>query len=173
KQHVRIPSAVEDYNLLSIGLSRFQHNELWIAYTYSKFVGMHDYTTVDTMYYATFDFQTLTQKKIQKDSRSAYPGGINTVQSYDMELKNGDYYFMSCPGIALGNAPDMPTAVFRRENGQDMVDTQYMLNISEHIGNHAYGLWQVADNQVVIRSERKDKYADFANHHAVYQFDYY
>src|SRR5690606_12820573 len=53
------------------------------------------------------------------------------------------------------------------------VDTQYMLNISEHIGNHAYGLWQVADNQVVIRSERKDKYDDFANHHAVYQFDYY
>ncbi len=173
KEQMPIPSAVEDFNLLSIGLSSFEKNELWVAYAYSKIVGQHDYTTSDTMYYATFDAHTLSEKKLQKDNRSTYPGGINTVQTYEARLQNGDYYFMSCPGIALGNSPSKPTAILRKLNGSDEVDAHYMLNVSDSIGNHAYGLWHLEGHNVIIRSERKDKFTDFSNHHAVFQFDYY
>lgn len=170
---VPIPSAMEDFNLVSIGLSQVNKDDLWIAYSYNKILGVNDYTTSDTMYFATYDLQNLELKNLQKDSRSTYPGGINTVQSYGAYLPNEDYYFMSCPGIALGNNLALPTAIFRKKKGSEQVDTTYMLNISDSIGNHAYGLWHIQGDQVIVRSERKDKYTDFSNHHAVFQFDYY
>lgn len=173
KLQVPIPGSLQDFDIISIGLSYLNKDEIWLAYTYNKMINHHSYTTIDTMYYSTFDMETFTHKELQKDSRSTYPGGINTVQPYGAQLVNGDYYFMSCPGVALGNRPSLPTAIFRRLNGNSHVDTTYMLSISDSIGNHAYGLWLVKDHEVIIRSERKDKYSDFSTHHRVFQFDYY
>lgn len=167
------PPAVADFNLLNIGVVDFVDNKLWIAYCYSKFLSSDDYTTSDTMYYATLDFSSLKILNLQKDTRSSYPGGVNTVQSYSARDELGNLYFMSCPGIALGNNQSRPTAIFRKKKGDHRVDTTYMLNISDAIHNHAYGFWYIGNQKAIVRSEQSDKYTDFSNHHSTFQFEYY
>lgn len=167
------PSAVADFNLLSIGVVDFVDNKLWIAYCYSKYLTIDDYTTSDTMYYATLDFSSLDILNLQKDTRSSYPGGINTVQRYSARDNQGDFYFMSCPGVALGNNLLKPTAIFRKKKGMSQVDTSYMLDVSETIKNHAYGFWYVSGQKAIIRSEQRELYTDFSNHHSTFQFEYY
>ncbi|TDS12913.1 hypothetical protein [Sphingobacterium paludis] len=168
-----LPAAVNDFDILSLGLLRYQNDKLWIAYAYSKMLSRTAYSTIDTMYYRTLDFASLRVLSEQKDTRSANPGGINTIQSYSGTAENGDFYFMSGPGIAAGNAMHLPTAIFRRKHGTEQVDQQFMINVSEQIGNHAYGFWYLGDNQALVRSEQADKFADFSNHHLVHQFDYF
>ncbi|WP_144062627.1 hypothetical protein [Sphingobacterium paucimobilis] len=167
------PASVADFNLLSIGLVDFVDDKLWMAYCYSKVLTIDDYTTSDTMYYATLDFSSFDIVNLQKDTRSSYPGGINTVQSYSFRDDQGDFYFMSCPGVALGNNLSKPTAIFRKKAGSQQVDTSYMLDVSERILNHAYGFWYVGGQKAIIRSEQRDLYTDFSNHHSVFQFEYY
>jgi len=167
------PSSIVDFNLLSIGVVDFVDDKLWIAYCYSKFLTADAYTTSDTMYYATLDFSSLEVLNLQKDTRSSYPGGINTVQSYSARNEQGDFYFMSCPGIALGNNLTKPTAIFRKKKGMHEVDTSYMLDISSIIHNHAYGFWYIGDQKAIIRSEQWNLYTDFSNHHLTFQFEYY
>ncbi|WP_437919457.1 hypothetical protein [Sphingobacterium sp. LRF_L2] len=173
KHILPIPSTIKDYNILNIGVSDLVGNKLWLAYSYSKYFDNGDYTTLDTMYFSTIDMKNFRLLKTQKDNRSSYPGGINTVQTYSGKAENGDLYFMSCPGIALGNNLNAATAIFRKKNNSDTVDTNYMLNISEKIKNHAYGFWYIGEQKAIIRSERKDKYTDFSNHHSTHQFEYY
>lgn len=167
------PTAVDDYSLINIGVVDLRADKLWLAYSYSKYVGSNDYTTSPTMYYATLNLETLAPLEQQEDQRSTYPGGISTVQSYQAKNEQGDLYFMSCPGIALGNTEGAPTALFRKVAGSDEVDTHYMIDISAKLGNHAYGFWYVGKQKAIIRSEQKDKYTDFADHHSTYQFEYY
>lgn len=173
EQLLPLPTAIADFDLLNIGVVDIVKDSLWIACSYSKYLEDKDYTTSDTMYYTTLDFTTLEVLDLQKDSRSSYPGGLNTVQSYSARAENGDFYFMSCPGVALGNNQSRPTAIFRKKNGQVRVDTDYILNISKAINNHAYGFWYIGGHKAIIRSEQKDKYTDFSNHHSTYQFEYY
>ncbi|MFD2744416.1 MULTISPECIES: hypothetical protein [Sphingobacterium] len=168
-----IPPAVNDFNILSLGLVRYDNDKLWIAFAYSKMLGHNEYTTLDTMYYRTLDFASLRVLSEQKDPRSTYPGGINTIQTYSGTAENGDFYFTSGPGIAAGNNIEQPSAIFRKKKGSDEVDTTYMVNISAQTGNHAYGFWYVGNGKAIVRGERSDKYTDFSNHHAVYQFEYY
>lgn len=166
-------AAAKGFNLLNIGVADVYADKLWIGYSYSKYLANESYTTSDTMYFSTLDLNSLALEHTQKDVRSAYPGGINTVQSYAAKDERGDLYFMSCPGVALGNRIDAPTAIFRKRTGESEVDTDYMINISEKIGNHAYGFWYIGQGKAIIRSERRDRYTDFSNHHSTYQFEYY
>ncbi|KGE12940.1 hypothetical protein [Sphingobacterium deserti] len=168
-----VPHAVNDFDILSLGFLQYRNDMLWTAYAYSKMLGHTAYTTVDTMYYRTLDFSSLRVLSEEKDTRSAYPGGINTIQSYSGLAENGDFYFMSGPGIAAGNTIHLPTAIFRRKHGAEKVDRQYMINVSKQISNHAYGFWYIGNNRALVRSEQADKYADFSNHHLVHQFDYF
>lgn len=173
KRVLPLPAAIDNFNLLNIGLAEVSDKNLWIGYSYSKYLADGGYTTIDTMYFTTINLQDFSIKKTQKDTRSSYPGGINTVQSYAAKNEAGDLYFMSCPGIALGNNIDAPTAIFRKQKGSDVVDSDYMIDISKEIKNHAYGLWYIGEQKAIIRSERKDRYTDFSNHHSTYQFEYY
>ncbi|MFD2599318.1 hypothetical protein ACFSQ3_10165 [Sphingobacterium corticis] len=170
---VPIPSAVREFNILSIGLMRYQADKIWLAYTYSKMIRGTDYTTIDTMFYATLDYQNLKNLGTETDGRSTYPGGINTIQTYSGTAENGDFYFTSSPGIAAGNAIELPSSIFRKKQNETTVDSSYMINISEQIKNHAYGFWYLGKDKAIVRSEQSDKFTDFANHHAVYQFDYF
>ncbi|MFZ4861770.1 hypothetical protein ACL9RF_06255 [Sphingobacterium sp. Mn56C] len=168
-----IPNTDTVFNRLNIGLVAVQNNALWLAYSFGNYLNMNDYSTQDTSYYINLDFKTLQVNNLQKDSRSTYPGGINTVQTYSADTENGDLYFMSCPGIALGNNLHQPTAIFRKPKNAINVDTNYMVNISKAIHNHAYGFWYIGNNKALIRSEQKDKFTDFANHHSTFQFEYF
>lgn len=167
-----LPYANDDFWALHVGLVQADKDNLWIAYSFFKSTGKYGYTTSDTTYYASIDYKNFQLKNIQKETRSTYPGGFNLIQSYSFETENGDYYFMTNPGIALGNNPKLPTAIFRKKKGQQLVDSDFMINISATIGNHAYGLWYVGNGKALIRNEQKELYTDFSNYYAVYQFEY-
>ncbi len=173
KSLIPIPQHIKDFDILSVGTIDFWDNKLWIGYAYSKVLNNRSYTTLDTMYFTTLDFSSMKIIAEQKDSRSTYPGGINTIQSYAARVENGDYYFMSGPGIVAGNVPDLPTAIYRRKNADNLVDTDYGIDISQAIKNHAYGFWYIGNGKAVVRAERKDKFKDISDHYLVYQFEYY
>ncbi len=169
---VDLPKSVGDYGSLSVGFSTFRGDHMLVGYCYGKLLNNTDYTTIDTLYTAVLSYPTMEIMAIHKDSRSAYPGGINTVQQYGFTDEAGDYYFMSCPGIALGNVPSKPTAIFKIPASSDRIDPDYWINISKQIGNDAYGLWYLGNGKAIIRNERKDRYTDFSDHHSTYQFEY-
>ncbi|WP_232789362.1 DUF4374 domain-containing protein [Sphingobacterium sp. UDSM-2020] len=173
KEEIHLPVAPSKFPIVSIGFSTLHQNNLILGYTYNKVINETDFTTIDTMYFATLDPQTLKIKSIQKDNRSTYPGGVNTVQSYSFHDERGNFYFMSCPGIALGNNLSKPTAIFRIPNNTTTVDSSYFFNLTTTNQNHAYGMWYLGNNEAIIRSERKDLYNDFSDHHSTYQFEYY
>lgn len=173
KEEIHLPIAPIKFPIVSIGFSTLHQNNLILGYTYNKVINETDFTTIDTMYFATLDPQTLKIKSIQKDNRSTYPGGVNTVQSYSFHDERGNFYFMSCPGIALGNNLSKPTAIFKITNNTTTVDSSYFFNLTATNQNHAYGIWYLGNNEAIIRSERKDLYNDFSDHHSTYQFEYY
>jgi hypothetical protein len=169
---ITLPYATTAYNALHLGLVDIENDKLWLAYSFFKSSGKYGHTTSDTTYYATINYPSFTLQQIQKETRSTYPGGFNIIQSYSFKDEQGDYYFMTNPGIALGNNLKLPTAIFRKKKGQQLVDQRFMINISNLIGNHAYGIWYVGNGKAIIRNEQKKLYTDFSNYHAVYQFEY-
>lgn len=173
QQEIKLPSPSADFKILSIGFGTIHRQRLLIAYAFNKVINETDFTTIDTMYVATLDKTTLQLENIQKDTRSSYPGGVNTVQSYSFHDENGNFYFMSCPGIALGNIPSKSTAIFRIDSNSTKINPRYFFNLTAKTHNHAYGMWYLGNNQAIIRSERKDRYTDFSDHHSTYQFEYY
>lgn len=173
QQEVHLPLNSTEFNILSVGFGTIHQDHLLIGYTFNKVINETDFTTIDTMYVATLDKATLQLKTIQKDTRSTYPGGVNTVQSYSFHDENGNFYFMSCPGIALGNSPSKPTAIFKIDSNSTKVNPSYFLNLTAKTHNHAYGMWYLGNNKAIVRSERRDRYTDFSDHHSTYQFEYY
>ncbi len=173
QQEVHLPLNSTEFNILSVGFGTIHQDHLLIGYTFNKVINETDFTTIDTMYVATLDKATLQLKTIQKDTRSTYPGGVNTVQSYSFHDEKGNFYFMSCPGIALGNSPSKPTAIFKIDSNSTKVNPSYFLNLTAKTHNHAYGMWYLGNNKAIVRSERRDRYTDFSDHHSTYQFEYY
>lgn len=111
---------------------------------------------------------------LQKEVRSTYPAGVNTVQHNEFTDEHGDFYFMSCPGIAMGNRTDLPTAIFRIKANSNLVDPNYLFNLSSSkIANHAYGLWYIGNGQAIVRSERKDLYKGLSDHYSTPHFEFY
>ncbi|SDF78628.1 protein of unknown function [Dyadobacter soli] len=170
---VPIPAPFGNYNWLSIGFSQFLEGKLYIGYCYHTYT-LDNYTTGDTMYTAVLDYPQLQSLKTLKDTRSVYPGGVNTRQGHSFVTENGDFYFISCPGIALGNYPEKPTGIFRIKKSQEEIDPAYFFNISASaIKNHGYGFWYVGNGKAIVRTERKGLYTGMKDHYKVPHFDFY
>jgi len=170
---VPISAPFGNYNWLSIGFSQFLENKLFIGYCYHTYT-LDNYTTGDTIYTAILDYPQLRSLKTLKDTRSVYPGGVNTRQSHSFVTENGDFYFIACPGIASGNYPDKPTGIFRIKKSQEELDPGYFFNISaSEIKNHGYGFWYVGHNKAIVRTERKGLYTGMKDHYKVPHFDFY
>ncbi|MDR6782063.1 hypothetical protein ABIE26_001448 [Pedobacter africanus] len=161
------------FNNTSVGFVELRRNRLFVGYTYHQQLSATNYTTSDTTYVTELNFPLMTGVKTDKDIRSTYPGGINTVQSYSFNDKQGNYYFMTCPGIALGNRPELPTGIMRINAGDDQPDPAYFLNLSQSIHNHAYGMWYLGNDQVIVRAERKDLYKGLGDHYSTAHFEFY
>lgn len=172
--NLAIPQPSGKFTSMSIGFVELRKNRLLLGYTYHQQLSSSNYTTSDTTYIAELDYPQMNLLKIDKDTRSTYPGGINTVQSYSFNDEHNNYYFMSCPGIALGNRPDLPTGIFRIKAGEENLDKDYFINISSSlINNHAYGMWYIGNNKAIIRSERKDLYKGLSDHYSTAHFEFY
>ncbi|WP_288881501.1 DUF4374 domain-containing protein [Pedobacter panaciterrae] len=169
-----IPQPSGKLTSMSIGFVELRKKHLFVGYTYHQQLSSSNYTTSDTTYIAELGYPQMNLLKIDKDTRSTYPGGINTVQSYSFNDEHNNYYFMSCPGIALGNRPDLPSGIFRIKAGDESLDKDYFINISSSlINNHAYGMWYIGNNKAIIRSERKDLFKGLGDHYSTAHFEFY
>ncbi|RZK20885.1 MAG: DUF4374 domain-containing protein [Pedobacter sp.] len=169
-----IPKPVGKFKSISVGFLNQRDSAIFVGYTYNFPISISDYSTSDTIYVSQLKYPDMKLINTDKDIRSTYPGGENAVQTYSFTAANGDYYFMSCPGIALGNRPDLSTGIFRIKSGKNEIDKNYFFNISaSKIDNHAYGMWYLGGNKVIIRSERKDLFTGLGDHYSVAHFEFY
>lgn len=173
KGNMEIGNPSGKFTTTSVGLVEKRKNKLFVGYTYHAPHGISNYETSDTLYISELNFPAMKLVKIEKDTRSTYPGGENTIQSYTFRDDKQDYYFMSCPGIALGNRPEIPTGIFRLKANTDVIDKDYFFNISAAIHNHAYGMWYLGGSKAIIRAERKDLYTDLSDHFSKAHFEFY
>jgi hypothetical protein len=172
---MEIPSPFEAYNWMSIGFSKFtDDNKLLIGYAYHTTTNLNSYTTGDTIYVETLSYPGMKSLGRYRETRSVYPGGMNTRQPHSFTDENGDFYFIACPGIASGNMPDKPTGIFRIKKSETTIDPDYFFNISSSpVQNHGYGFWYIGNGKAIVRTERKGFFAGMKDHYKVAQFDFY
>lgn len=171
---MQIPPPFEGYNWMSVGFSKIQSGKLLVGYTYNLTVNLNSYTTSDTMYTEVLNLSDMQSLGRYKDTRSAYPGGVNTRQSNSFTDEKGDFHFISCPGIALGNNPNKPTGIFRINKSEERPDPDYFFNISASpINNHGYGVWYIGNGKAIVRTERKGLFTGMKDHYKVPQMDFY
>lgn len=170
---IDIPKPSGKFDNMSVCFVERRDQKLFVAYTYHQQLGPSDYTTSDTTYVSTFRYPQMTALNTAKDIRSTYPGGINTIQPYSFSDEQQNYYFMLCPGIALGNRPELPTGILRINARTDTPDPNYFFNISAQIKNHAYGMWYLGNNLAIIRAERKDLFKGLSDHWSSAHFEFY
>ncbi|WGQ10028.1 hypothetical protein QG516_26300 [Pedobacter gandavensis] len=171
--NMEIPVPSGNFDNMSVGFVKKQGSKLLVGYTYHQELGLLNYTTSDTTYVTELNYPQMTAVKTAKDTRSTYPGGVNTVQTSSFEDAEGDFYFMDCPGIALGNRPELATGILRINKNETSPDPHYFFNISRSIGNHAYGMWPVGGNKAIVRAERKDLFKGLWDHYSTPHFEFY
>lgn len=171
---MEIPRPIGRFDNMSIGFVEPRKASLLVGYTYHQQLNTADYTTSDTTYVTELSYPEMKAIKTSKDTRSTYPGGINTIQPYSFNDEQHNYYFMTCPGIALGNRPELPTGIMRIKANEATPDKNYFFNISASIiHNHAYGMWYLGHNKAIIRSERKDLFKGIGDHYSTAHFEFY
>ncbi|RAJ37404.1 hypothetical protein [Pedobacter cryoconitis] len=171
---INIPRPSGKFTSVSIGFAELRKDKMLLGYTYNEQLSSSNYSTSDTTYVSVIKYPEMRLIKTDKDTRSTSPGGTNTIQSYSFNDEQGNYYFMSCPGIALGNRPELPTGIFRINAGQETIDKSYFFDISGSIiQNHAYGIWYLGHHKAIIRSERKDLFKGLSDHYSTAHFEFY
>ncbi|WP_299249411.1 hypothetical protein [uncultured Cytophaga sp.] len=161
------------YNSISIGFSNLKKDKLYIGYTYHTTTA-ESYVTGDTVYVSVLNYATMQVLNTIKDTRSVYPGSQNLIEPASFKTESGDFYYLTCPGVALGNKVEKPTAIFRIKNDSEILDSLYMFNIStSSINNHAYSMYYLGKNKALIRSERKDLYKDWNEHWKVAHYEFF
>src|SRR5215217_461984 len=171
--NMQIPAPSGRFDSMSIGFVKPQNDKLLVGYTYHQQLSTSDYTTSDTTYISELSFPSMKLSGSTKDIRSTYPGGINTVQSSSFTDEQQNYYFMDCPGLALGNRPELPTSIMRIRAGEKKADPDYFLNFSAAAGNHAYGMWYLGNHKAIVRAERKDLFKGLGDHYSTPHFEFY
>ena len=171
--NMEIPRPFGRFETMSIGFVKMQGKKLLVGYTYHQQLSPSEYTTSDTIYVTSLSYPQMKSVKTDRDHRSTYPGGMNTIQSSSFADEHGDFYFMACPGIALGNRPQLPTAILKIGRGTDQPDKKYLFNLSLALHNHAYGMWYLGNGQAIVRSERKDLFKGLDDHYSTAHFEFY
>ena len=157
----------------SIGFVKKRKDTLFVGYTFHPPMRNGTFTTSDTIYVSRLVYPSMKSIGLEKEVRSTYPAGVNNVQTNEFTDEKGDFYFMSCPGIAMGNRPELPTAIFRIKHQSLQIDKAYFFNLSTLIGNHAYGLWYLGNGKAIARLERKDLFKGLADHYSTPHFEFY
>lgn len=170
---IALPQVNPAYNSMSIGFSYYRKDTLVMGYNYHHAEG-EEYTTSDTVCVAAMTWSDMVPFALSKDTRSVYPGGVNTIQSSSFTDEHGDFYFATEPGILLGRRPEKPSAIMRVKKGAISPDPDYFFDVSgSAVGQHGYGLWYLGHGKVIVRSEKKGAYTGWNDYHNVHQFSFH
>ncbi len=170
---ITLPGAYPKYNFMMVGFSELRNQQLFIGYTYYA-EEASGYSALDTVYVAVLSYPEMKVQQIRKDTRSVNPGGENMVEPGSFSDETGDFYFLACPGVAMGNHPSKPTGLYRIKANEDRLDSSYFFNLSESsIRNHAYSIYYIGGGKAIVRSERKDLFTSWNDHWKVPHFEFY
>jgi hypothetical protein len=170
---LQLPIPYAPFNNMTVGFSEFSKDKLWVGYTYHK-SSPEGYGSSDTVYVANLNYPSMSLNKVFKDSRSTYPGSVNTSEETAFRDEKNDFYYLSCPGFARGGNPQQSTAIYRIKAGENEPDSSYFFNISaSSIANHAYGMWYIGNNKAIVRSERKELFKTFEDHYMKPHMEFY
>jgi len=167
-----LPLSTSGENSISIGFSYLTGDTLLVGYNFVS-VNKQEYRASDTIRTAAMRIPSMELIQVSGEARSTYPGGLNTIQPYSFADENGDFYFVSSPGILLGHREDHPTAIFRIRKGSVTTDPTYMVDIKTAIGDDAYGMWYLGNGKAIVRSEKHGSFQGWNDYHNVHQFSYY
>lgn len=171
---LQLPVPFAPFNNMTVGFSEFSDDKLWVGYTYHKSSGEEGYGSSDTVYVANLNYPSMSLNNVFKDSRSTYPGSVNTSEQTTFRDEHNNFYYLSCPGFARGGNPQQATAIYRIKSGASEPDTSYFFNISASpIANHAYGMWYIGNNKAIVRSERKELFKTFEDHYMKPHMEFY
>lgn len=169
-----IPPPFGNYSFISVGVSYLKNDRLFLGYAYHFHDTKDLYTTGDTSYLAVVKYPEMRVLTILKDTRSIYPGNENTIEPGSFTDEKGDFYFLACPGVAMGNHPTKPTGLYRILKDENKLDSSYFFNISaSQIQNHAYSIYYIGNEKAIIRNERKDLFSSWNDHWKVPHFEFY
>jgi len=170
--HISPPFGAFDW--MSIGFSKFVNGKLLVGYAYHSTNNLQSFTTSDTVYVDVLTYPGMKAIRTIKDTQSTYPGGVNTRQPHSFTDEKGDFYFITCPGIALGNNPSKPTGIYRIRQSEEHLDPDYFFNVSASpIQNHGYGFWYIGNGKAIVRTETKGLFTGMKDHYKVAQFNFY
>lgn len=168
-----LPPPFGTYNAMSVGFAERRENRLFVGYTYHT-IDNKRYSTSDTAYLGVFQYPEMNLLDIVQDTRSTYPGVERMVEPGSFVDEKGDFYFLACPGVALGNNSTKPTGIYRIKATEEQFDTAYFFNISSSIiQNDAYSLYYLGSGKALVRSERKDLYSNWDEHWKVPHYEFY
>lgn len=167
-----LPPPDHGENSMSIGFVHLRGDTLLMGYNYMT-VDRESYSTSDSIWIAVLHTPSMKLLELSAEPRSAYPGGLNTIQPYCFTDERGDFYFISSPGILLGHRDDRPTAIFRIAKDAQVTDATYMIDVTKETGDNGYGMWYLGNGRAVVRTEKKGTYTGWNDYHNVHQFSFY
>lgn len=166
---VNLTTVPTGYSTFSIGDYQLRNGKLYIEYSFDSGWSV---ATASGSYVASLDYPALTNITVDHDTRSTAPGGTIGYQKSSFTSESGDIYVMNMPGVRMGNYPTLPTIISRIKSGATTFDKDYIFDISAVAGQHAYGMWYLGNGKALIKTERKDLVATWADY-SKYVFDFY
>ena len=142
---------------------------------YLPYVVYHSgWTSTSVAYLASVDYPSMTNLKIDTDTRSGGLGTFSTLLGGSIKYNNDLYIITDC-GDRWGSIDDKPSAIFKVSNGATELNADYFFDLSAiSSGNKEfYGLWDIGNGKGITRLGKKDVLLTFQDYNATDVFEYY
>lgn len=142
---------------------------------YLPYVVYHSgWTSTSVAYLASVDYPSMTNLKIDTDSRSGALGTFSTLMGGTIKYNNDLYIITDC-GDRWGSVADKPSAIFKVSNGASEINADYFFDLSAiSDGNKEfYGLYDLGNGKGITRLGKKDVLLTFDDYNGSDVFEYY
>ncbi|MCP2025292.1 hypothetical protein L1276_000432 [Flavobacterium sp. HSC-32F16] len=142
---------------------------------YLPYVVYHSgWTSTSVSYLASVDYPSMTNLKIDTDTRSGALGTFSTLMGGTIKYNNDLYIITDC-GDRWGSVADKPSAIFKVSNGAAEINADYFFDLSAiSDGNKEfYGLYDLGNGKGITRLGKKDVLLTFDDYNGSDVFEYY
>lgn len=146
------------------------NGKLYLPYT----VYHSGWTSTSVAYLASVDYPSMTNLKIDTDTRSGALGTFSTLMGGTIKYNNDLYIITDC-GDRWGSIADKPSAIFKVSNGATEINADYFFDLSAiSEGNKEfYGLFDLGNGKGITRLGRKDVLLTFDDYNNSDVFEFY
>lgn len=146
------------------------NGKLYMPYT----VYHSGWTSTSVAYLATVDYPSMSNLKIDTDTRSGALGTFSTLMGGTIKYNNDLYIITDC-GERWGSVADKPSAIFKVSNGATEINADYFFDLTAiSSGNKEfYGLYDLGNGKGITRLGRKDVLLTFDDYNKTDVFEFY